>query len=143
MTRFCLPLLAAVVAAGCGPSPPRQYDDQTLAAAELFRNVATAYMQAYQAKKKPPSLDDLKPFLKVQGNTVASLVSPRDHKPIVLVPFVPESRLGADEQPILAYEAEGVDGERMLVDSRGHVRLEKADEFARIKFPGGHTPAPR
>jgi hypothetical protein len=133
-------IAAAALAAGCKPSAPRQYDDQTLAAAEMFRKVTPAYMKAYQVKKKPPTLDDLKPFLKDQGEAASSLVSPRDNKPIVLVPFVPENPLGEGEQPIVAYEAEGVNGERMLVDSRGMVRLEKDADFARIKFPGGHQP---
>jgi hypothetical protein len=142
MTRLtslaCTSAAALCLAVGCGSPAPRQYDEQSLAAADLFRKVSTAYMQAYQAKKKPPTLDDLKPFLKAHGDTISSLISPRDQKPIVLVPFVPDSRLAAGEEPILAYEAEGVGGERMLVDSRGLVRVESAEAFARIKFPGGH-----
>ena len=131
---------AAALVAGCGSPAPRQYDEQTLAAADMFRKVGTAYMQAYQAKKKPPTPDDLKPYLKQHGDTVESLVSPRDNKPIVLVPFVPGDRLAEGEEPIVAYEAEGVNGERMLVDSRGLVRVEKEGDFARIKFAGGHKP---
>jgi hypothetical protein len=136
-------IAGATLVAGCKPSAPRQYDEQTLAAAETFRKVAAAYMQAYRAKQKPPTPDDLKPFLKAHGDTISSLVSPRDHKPIVLVPFVPDERLAEGEEPILAYEAEGANGERMLVDSRGLVRVEKDADFARIKFPGGHKPAPK
>src|SRR6516164_7970558 len=86
-------IAAATLVAGCGSPPPREYDEQTLAAADMFRKVGTAYMQAYQAKKKPPTPDDLKPFLKAHGETISSLVSPRDKKPIVLVPFVPGDRL--------------------------------------------------
>jgi hypothetical protein len=144
MTRpfvFACSIAVATLVAGCGSPAPRQYDEQTLAAADMFGKVATAYRQAYQAKKKPPTLEDLKPFLKVHGDAVASLVSPRDQKPIVLVPFVPDNRLAEGEEPIVAYEAEGVNGERMLVDSRGLVRVEKEEAFARIKFPGGHQPA--
>jgi hypothetical protein len=131
---------AATLVAGCGSRAPRQYDEQTVAASGMFKKVATAYMQAYQAKKKPPTPDDLKPFLKTEGESISSLVSPRDNKPIRLVPFVPDNRLAEGEEPILAYEAEGVNGERMLVDSRGLVRVVKADDFARIKFAGGHKP---
>lgn len=143
MTRLfwlVCPVAAATLLAGCESHAPRQYDEQSLAAADMFRKVATAYMQAYQARKKPPTPDDLKPFLKAHGGAVSSLVSPRDKKPIVLVPFVPENRLAEGEEPIVAYEAEGVNGERMLVDSRGLVRLEKDADFARIKFAGGHRP---
>ena len=140
MTRPLLLACSITLVAGCGPSAPRQYDEQTLAAADMFRKVGTAYMQAYQAKKKPPTPDDLQPFLKAHGETVSSLISPRDKKPIVLVPFVPGNRLAEGEEPIVAYEAEGANGERMLVDSRGLVRVEKEEDFARIKFAGGHKP---
>jgi hypothetical protein len=131
---------AASLVVGCGPPPPREYDEQTVAAADMFKKVAAAYLQAYQSKKKPPTADDLKPLLKQHGDSIESLISPRDHKPIVLVPFVPGSQFAEDEMPILAYEAEGVNGERMMVDSRGVVRLEKDADFARIKFAGGHKP---
>jgi hypothetical protein len=139
--RFLLAcsITTAALLAGCSPGP-RQYDEETLAAADMFRKVGTAYMQAYQAKRKPPTPDDLKPFLKVHGDSISTLVSPRDKKPIVLVPFVPDNRLAEGESPIVAYEAEGANGERMLVDSRGLVRVEKDQDFARIKFAGGHKP---
>ena len=139
--RFLLAcsITTAALLAGCSPGP-RTYDQETLAAADMFKKVGTAYMQAYQAKRKPPTPDDLKPFLKVHGDSISTLVSPRDKKPIVLVPFVPDNRLAEGEQPILAYEAEGANGERMLVDSRGLVRVEKDEDFARIKFAGGHKP---
>jgi hypothetical protein len=133
-------LLFAVALVGCGASDPQPFSPDTTAAADIFAKLPPAYMQAYQAKKKPPTLDDLKPFLKRHGATIASLVSPRDNKSIVLVPFVPDKKLAPGEQSILAYEAEGVNGERMLVDSRGMIRLEKAEDFARIKFAGGHQP---
>lgn len=135
--RFLLACsITTALLAGCSPGP-RQYDQDTLAAAEMFKKVGTAYMQAYQAKRKPPTPDDLKPFLK---DSASNLVSPRDKKPIVLVPFVPGNRLAEGEEPIVAYEAEGANGERMVVDSRGLVRVEKDQDFAKIKFAGGHKP---
>jgi hypothetical protein len=132
-------IITAALLAGCSPGP-RQYDQDTLAAADMFKKVGTAYMQAYQVKRKPPTPDDLKPFLKAHGDSIATLISPRDKKPIVLVPFVPDNRLAEGEEPVLAYEAEGANGERMLVDSRGLVRVEKDQDFAKIKFAGGHKP---
>lgn len=132
--------LLTLLPIGCGPEAPKPYPADTVAASEVFAKVPPAYMQAYREKKKPPTPDDLKPFLKKHGDTVASLVSPRDGKPIVLVPFVPDEKLGPGEEAILAYEAEGLNGERMLVDSRGTIRLVKPDEFAAIKFAGGYKP---
>jgi hypothetical protein len=142
MHRFIpfVSLLAVIAGCGSGDPTPLPPNDTAAAAAAIFAKVPPAYMQAYQAMKKPPTPDDLKPFLKQHGDTIASLVSPRDGKPIVLVPFVPDSKLEPGEQAILAYEAEGVNGERMVVDSRGMIRKVNAEEFATIKFAGGYKP---
>ena len=133
-------LLATV---GCEPAPI-QYDEQTIKAADQFRKVAVAYNQAAQRKRGPVSADDLKPFLKDQGNPDAMLVSPLDGKPIVIVPGVtPGMEPADDERMIVAYEQAGVSGQRMTVDIRGTVALVSDKDFAKIKFVGGHTPAGR
>ena len=44
---------------------------------------------------------------------------------------------------IVAYEQTGVNGKRMTVDVRGTVVIVTDDEFAKIKFAGGHKPAGR
>ncbi len=46
----------------------------------------------------------------------------------------------ADEQSIVAYEQKGVNGKRMMVDVRGMVHTVTEQEFAKIKFVGGHKP---
>lgn len=143
MSRLLLLAALLVAAAGCGQPDPKPFPPDTVAAAELFAKLPPAYRQAYQAKKMPPTADDLKPYLQRHGDSIASLVSPRDGKPIVLVPFVPDDKIGPGEEAILAYEAEGVNGERMLVDSRGTIRIANPEEFAAIKFAGGHKPAGR
>ena len=48
-----------------------------------------------------------------------------------------------DEQLIVAYEQTGVNGKRMTVDVRGTVVIVTDEEFAKIKFVGGHKPAGR
>jgi hypothetical protein len=136
-------LVIVLFTGGCG-SPPVKYDETTLKAADQFRKVAVAYNQAAGRKRQVNSADDLKPFLKEHGDPETLLVSPLDGKPIVVVPGVtPGAAPGDDEEMIVAYEREGVNGKRMTVDVRGTVLIVSADDFAKIKFFGGHQPAGR
>ena len=153
MRSRLVPGLAALVvgiatvpfAGGCSEQPI-QYDEQTLKAADQFRKVAVAYNQAAgrarKSKDRAITAEDLKPFLKDHGDPDALLISPLDGKPIVIVPGVnPGAEPGDDEQMIVAYERDGVNGKRITVDIRGTVVIVDADEFAKIKFVGGHQPA--
>jgi hypothetical protein len=147
MNRFVCPAVAAgaiLFAAGCG-SDPVKYDETTLKAADQFRKVAVAYNQAAGRKKGGiTSAADLKPFLKEHGDPDALLVSPLDGKPIVVVPGLnPTAAPVGDEQMIVAYEQDGVNGKRMTVDVRGTVVIVTADDFRQIQFAGGHRPAGR
>jgi hypothetical protein len=136
-------LMTVPLVAGCG-SEPVKYDETTIKAADQFRRVAIAYNQAAGRKRKVSSADDLKPFLKEHGDPDTLLVSPLDGKPIIIVPgIIPGTEPGDDEQMIVAYEREGVNGKRMTVDIRGTVVIVSADDFAQIKFAGGHQPAGR
>ncbi|MCI0699640.1 MAG: hypothetical protein L0241_00950, partial [Planctomycetia bacterium] len=110
--------------------------------AEQFRKIAIAYNKASPGKRKSLTAEDLKEFLKKDGESDALLISPRDGKPIVIVPgFSPNLEPKDDEQSIVAYEQTGADGKRMTVDIRGTVVLVTDEEFAEIKFVGGHQPA--
>jgi hypothetical protein len=152
-TRFISSFVALVVgisivpfAGGCSEQPI-QYDEQTLKAADQFRKVAVAYNQAAgraRKDKRAITAEDLKPFLKEHGDPNAMLTSPLDGKPIVIVPGVnPGAEPADDEQMIVAYERDGVNGKRITVDIRGTVVIVDDDEFAKIKFVGGHQPAGR
>ena len=135
--------LAALSAGGCGSAPIR-YDEQTIQAADQFRKLAVAYNQAAGRKRPVASADDLKPFLKEHGDPDALLVSPLDKKPIVIVPGVsPGAEPGDDEQMIVAYEQQRVNGKRMTVDIRGTVVILSEEDFGQVKFFGGHRPAGR
>jgi hypothetical protein len=136
--------LTVPLTGGCGPEQI-QYDETTIKAADQFRKVAVAYNQAAGRKRKVSSADDLKPFLKEHGDPDALLVSPLDGKPIVVVPGITPGAEPADddERMIVAYEREGVNGKRMTVDVRGTVVIVSNDDFAKIKFAGGHQPAGR
>jgi hypothetical protein len=146
MRRFGPLLCSALLAVGCGTKVPEPLDAETVEASRHFQKIATAYNRAFQARRKPPaSASDLKPYLKEGGkDTDALLVSPNDGKPVVIVPGVAPDVLPADDElSIVAYEQTGVNGKRMAVDIRGMVHLVSEEEFAKIKFAGGHRPAGR
>lgn len=131
--------LVLVALSGCS-SPPTKLDDPTANATTQFNQLSGAYMQAYQIKRKPLSAEDLKAHLKANGRDTSLLISPRDNQPIVIVPLTPNLQVPEGERPILAYEQTGLDGKRLTVDVRGLVKLVPDEEFAHIKFAGGHKP---
>ena len=91
----------------------------------------------------PPLAEDrdLKQYLKADGAGGDALVSPNDGKPVVIVPGVAMDATPAEgERSIVAYERTGVNGKRMMVDVRGMVHIVSDNEFATIKFVGGHKP---
>jgi hypothetical protein len=133
-------VLGGLTAGGCSP-PMETFDDKTIQASEQFRKIGIAYNKAFQAKKRPPTAEDLKAFLKWDGDPDKLLVSPLDGQPIVIVPgFNPTAPAAEDERSIVAYEKTGVNGRRMTVDIRGTVVFATDQEFAKIKFAGGHRP---
>lgn len=141
MRAYLLTGFATLITLGCGSSPPT-YDAKTIDAANQFSKVAAAYKQAYQKTRRPPSADDLKPFLKKHGDPDTLLTSPLDGMPLVIVPGPsPDDPPVEGEQPIIAYEKLGVSGKRLTVDIRGTVVFMSDAEFAKIKFAGGHQPA--
>src|SRR5687767_2160844 len=84
-------VLAALTASGCGQKTPPTLDEKTVEATEQIRKVGTAYMKAHQAKRRSPTAEELKPYLKQHGDPDKLLTSPRDGKPWVIVPgFSPD-----------------------------------------------------
>jgi len=147
MNRTLLLLLtgfAAVVAAGCGPPPLATYDSKTVDGANQMRKVGAAFNQAYQRNRRPPTAEELKPFLRQVGDADALLVSPRDGKRLVIVStFSPDITPNEGEESIVAYEQDGADGKRLTVDFRGTVVAVTDAEFEKLKFVGGHKPTGR
>jgi hypothetical protein len=147
MTRIALvPCLAALVAAGCSKPEVQPLNEDEMAAVRHLQAIGAAYNRAYQAKRKPPaSAADLKPYLKAEPGAPDPLVSPRDGQPIVIVPGIaPDVRPASDdEQMIVAYEQNGVNGSRLTVDVRGTIVTYSPEQWAKLKFAGGHQPAGR
>ena len=143
MNRFAmLACLAALLLAGCKAPEVKPIDEETMKAARHLQKIGVAYNRAYQANgEAPKSADDLKKFLKEEGDAADPLISLNDGKPVVIVPGVPkEAPQEPGLQSIVAYEQTGVNGKRMMVDIRGMIHTVTDLEFAKIKFAGGHTP---
>lgn len=132
----CVAIGAAIVV-GCGQKTPTMHDAITVESADQIRKVAGAYKSA-SGKRRAVTVDDIKQAMKQEGNVDKALISPRDGKPFVIVPGVTGQ---GDEDPIIAYEQDGVGGKRMTVDIRGTVVLISDADFAKLKFAGGHQPA--
>jgi hypothetical protein len=147
MIRFAmLPCLAALAVAGCSSPEVQPLSEDEMVAVRHLQAIGAAYNRAYQARRKPPaSANDLKPYLKPEPGARDPFVSPRDGQPIVIVPGVAMDVRPAsdDEQMIVAYERDGVNGKRLTVDVRGTIVPYTAEQFAKLKFAGGHQPAGR
>jgi hypothetical protein len=114
-------------------------------AEERLKWIAMAYGDANSKNDKPPTgPEDLKPFLKDHGNPDEILVSPNDNQPFVIV-WGKAPAGGPTEYkglfPVLAYERKGSGGARAVTDIRGRPLTVPAEDFAKLKFVGGHVPA--
>ena len=135
--------IAAFATAGCRERPPSPtYDEKTIEMSDQMRKIVGAWNRAYQQNRKSPTANDLKPLLKQYGDPDTLLKSPRDGKPLVIVPgFTPDLQPKGDERSIIAYEQTGVNGKRMTIDVRGTVVEMSPEEFSQIQFAGGHKPS--
>src|SRR5262245_5572567 len=113
--------LVGLSALGCTERPPSPtFDESTIKASEQYRLLIGAYNQAYRAKRRTPTAEDMKPFLKQNGDPDTLLKSPRDGKVLVIVPgFTPDTQAVGDERSIIMYEHTGVNGKRITIDVRG------------------------
>jgi hypothetical protein len=125
---FCGLVLAAAVLSGC-PSGGGGSSNRT----EGIVSIRKAYMAATNRLGRPPrDLDELKPSLAAEGNVEELLVSPNDGLPYVIV-------YGADPgKHVVAFEAKGVDGVRLVVDRAQFPRRVTEEQFVSLSFPPGY-----
>lgn len=115
-----------------------------------LRAIVMVYRQATQALGRPPKeYAELETVLANAGAPEDTVVSSRDGKRFAIVWGVRLDRYGGDysrqETPDmkpfpLAYEREGIDGDRYATNMRGEVREVSSTEFASFDFPDGHKP---
>jgi hypothetical protein len=100
---------------------------------ENITAIRKAYVAATNRLGHPPkNLDELRPSLDAEGNADDLLISPNDGLPYVIV-------YGADpKKHVMAYEAKGVDGVRMVVDRGQLPRRATKEQFDSLSFPPGH-----
>jgi hypothetical protein len=113
--------VAAVGCSGGGPPPP---------GAQLKVEDASYWYQKYQAKNNrqpPPSEDAFVKFIQKnmkeeQNKDMPSdiLVSPRDNQKLVIVYGKPQSN--DPNKNVVAYEKEGYDGKKWMVNQMGYSR---------------------
>ena len=93
--------------------------------------IKTAYRQFESTNQKPPtSAEDLAKF----GVTEESLVSTRDGKPYKIFWGTTLNDPDFDNPLIVAHEADGKDGKKLVLSSVGVMMLTE-QEFAEARFP--------
>jgi hypothetical protein len=123
---------------GCGPSavhgPPASDADH-------LRSIVNVYAIANRDLGRPPTkMVELENVLApVMKDPSSVFRSSRDGEQFVIVWGLDVGRYGNTSTP-LAYEKNGVNGKRLIVDFQGKIREVSNEEFAQIKFPKGHTP---
>ena len=129
---ICSLLLTFLI--GCAPTP--QKIDPTR---DRLARISSAYLRACQQGTPPTKQEELTPLLKATEPPADTFLSERDHQPFVIVwnvnALAPQDRI-----PILAYEQQGREGKRFVVDTMQNVREIAANEFAQLPFPAGHSP---
>lgn len=130
-------VLGVLAALGChedGKTPPPPTDTN------MLRGIIRYYAAAAGELGRPPQkMEELKSILApLTSEPDKYLRSTRDGEEFVVVWGLHLHQLPLDT--IVAYERTGVDGKRFVVNLDGVVREVAADEFAKLKFPKGHTP---
>lgn len=134
-----LPIIAACLA-GCAADKP---SDDELVKANLIQ-IAKAYLMVLSYNRKGlRDMDELRSAvndlhrLQMGAPPEEALVSPRDKQPLVII-------LGADSSDrgdaILAYEQQGLDGNRWIVTMGADLKQLRDEEFAKAPFAKNHKP---
>jgi hypothetical protein len=101
--------------------------------ADRIVSIRKAYVAATTRLGHPPkNLDELKPLLAAEGNVDQLLISPNDGLPFVIL-------YGADPRKyVIAYEAKGIEGVRVVIDQGQFAKRVTAEEFDSLRFPPGY-----
>jgi hypothetical protein len=124
-------LLGLMVVSGCGSAPAVNRQEQ-----DHLGTLFAAYTDARAKLGHPPqSLEELQPHLAKYGIGAEALVSPRDGQPYVIVWSVDLNDPANLSPPAaIAYEAQGADGQRVVLTVMGIARMTD-DEFRKLKLP--------
>jgi hypothetical protein len=129
-----------LLAVGCGGATVS--DDAQGDAFEQLSAIGQSYFRYVDVNRKPPrSREDLTAILKNNGEDVNEIfISARDGQEFVVIwgtPTKPDSA----EPIVIAYEADGQRGSRMVLTTMGAMTMSEK-EFRASKFPDGHSPSP-
>jgi hypothetical protein len=105
-----------------------------------LRGIANVYALAQRNLGRPPKdVEELKAILAPAMEDPASVFrSQRDGEEFVIVWGLDLMGRDVNSTTPIAYERKGVDGKRMVLNTRGEVSELTNEEFARLKFPPGH-----
>jgi len=110
---------------------------------EKLLRIGMAYTRFSTSQKRPPKeWSDLKPILAETENADEPWRSARDGQPLVICWGVDlgKWKSWAKSTPVLAYEKQGVDGNRYVLTTLRSVELLSDSDFHAASFPPGHDP---
>ncbi|MCA9185554.1 MAG: hypothetical protein R3E01_18475 [Pirellulaceae bacterium] len=103
--------------------------------------IVMVYSRACRDKGTPPAATaDLMTILAKAGAGEDVLTSTRDGEPFVIIWNLDLLGKYQGSTAPLAYEQNGVDGKRLVVNCRREVSEVSDAEFGQLKFPAGHKP---
>jgi hypothetical protein len=107
-----------------------------------LRGIARVYAMAHRNLGRPPQrAEELKAILAPAMKDPSSVFrSQRDGEEYVIIWGLDVMGREFNSTTPLAYERKGVDGKRLVVNCRSEVTEVADAEFAKLKFPRGHTP---
>lgn len=119
-------LFTGVLLAGCSSSEPPGLKQEEI---NPLGKIGNAYDRATVKLGYPPrNLDQLKPFLKEEGDVDSLLRSPNDGQPYVILWGQNIRKVETMPPPIIAYEKQGVNGRRVVLTAMGVVPMDE-EEF--------------
>jgi hypothetical protein len=125
---------------GCGGTP-EPIKEQAPPSFKNLRAICSAYVKAEQSLDRPPeNVNDLLPFIKEWGDPATILHSPDDGAEYKILYGVDILNQHPEDGklPIIAYEQQGKDGSRYVLQVR-YVRRMTDEEFKQARFPPGYT----
>ena len=122
-------LLALLVHAGCTSAEEEEAKEQETSTIRQLAPLVGGYIGSHRGQY-PQSEEDFRKFIEKTGNDPDKLlVSNRDGKPIKIVTQAERAKIKGN---IVAYEQEGKDGQRIVVDNLGVPAMMTDEEFRQV-----------
>jgi hypothetical protein len=134
-----------LIGLGCGGSLPQAEKHEANASYQHLQIIRSAYLRAISELGRPPQNEqELIPYIryKGEGGPETVLRSPTDGLPYKILWGVAQEDIiqpGERGYPVLAYEQQGKDGIRLVLESKTITQMTE-EQLKNAPFPPGHQP---